>query len=83
MDPAELDRDPPPREPGGAFGDTDQQQRQPAEQDVGPDPRFEVMMNRAEFQRRLEVAEAAFGFEEVLVAQGDVLGGQVGVGGAE
>ena len=41
------------------------------------------MEHRAQLDGRLEVAEPAFGFEEVLVAQCDVLGGQVGVGGGE
>ena len=68
---------------GAAFGDPDEQQREPAEQDVGADAVFEPVEDRAQLQGGLQVAEAAFGLEEVLVAQRDVLGGQVRVGGGE
>ena len=61
VDAAELDRDPPPRQVGGPFGDPDQQQGEPAQQDVGADPRFQMVMNRPEFEGGLQVAEAAFG----------------------
>ena len=39
--------------------------------------------DRPQLQGALQVPEAAFGFEQVLVAQRDVLGGQVRVGGGE
>jgi len=35
--------------------------------------------DRPELECGLQVAEAAFGFEQVLVAERDVLGGEVGV----
>ena len=59
---------------GGAFGDAGQQQGQPADQDVGVDAVFEAVEDRAQQQGGFEVAEAAFGLEEVLVAQGGVWG---------
>jgi hypothetical protein len=68
---------------GLAFDDADEQQRQPGEQDVGADAVLEAMEDRAQFDRGLQVAEAAFGFEEVLVAQRDVLGRQVGIAGGQ
>jgi hypothetical protein len=43
----------------------------------------EPVEDRSEQQAGLEVAESAFGFEQVLVAQGGVLGAEVGVGGGD
>ncbi len=79
----EFERDPPPGLFGLAFGDADEQQREPADQDVRADAVLEAVKDGAQLERGLEVAEAAFGFEQVLVAERDVLGGQVGVGGGE
>jgi hypothetical protein len=39
--------------------------------------------HRAQFEGGLEVPEPAFGFEEVLVAERHVFGGQVGVAGGQ
>jgi hypothetical protein len=50
---------------------------------VGADAVFEAVEHRAQQQGGLEVAEAAFGLEEVLVAQGGVLGAEVWVGGGD
>jgi hypothetical protein len=75
----QLKRDSSPCLAGLAFGDADQQQREPAEQDVRADASPHAVEDRSEFEGALEVAEAAFGFEQVRVAQGDVLGRQVGV----
>ncbi len=44
---------------------------------------LEAVKDRAQLERGLEVAEAAFGFEQVLVAERDVFGGEVGVAGGE
>jgi hypothetical protein len=41
---------------------------------VRADAALDAMEDGAEFEGALEVAEAAFGFEEVLVAQRDVFG---------
>jgi len=68
-----VQRDPSPGLAGLAFGDADQQQRQPAEQDVRGCGARRVE-HRSQFEGALEVAEAAFGFEQVLVAQRDVFG---------
>jgi hypothetical protein len=76
---AKLERDAPPRVAGLAFGDADEQQRQPGQQHVGADAVLEAVEDRAQLDRGLRVAKAALGFEQVLVAQRDVLGGQVGV----
>jgi hypothetical protein len=50
---------------------------------VGADAFFLAMVDRAQVDDLLEVAPAALGFQELLVPQGDVLGGQLGVGAAE
>jgi hypothetical protein len=68
---------------GSTFGDPDQQQRKPAEQDVAADAMGEPVEHRPQEQFALHVTEATFGLQEVLVAEGGVLGGQVGVGGRE
>jgi hypothetical protein len=83
MHSAELDRDAAPGQPGAAFGDPDEEQRQPAQQHVGADAGLEAVEHRPQFEGGLQVPEAAFGFEEVLVAQRDVFGGQVGVAGGQ
>jgi hypothetical protein len=44
-----------------------------------PDAGFDAVKHRPQLQGALEVTEAAFGLEQVLVAQRDVLGGQVRV----
>ena len=69
--------------PRTAFGDADQQQGEPADQDVGADAVFEPVEDRPEQEFALHVTEAAFGFEQVLVAQGGVLGADVRVGRGE
>ena len=46
VDPAELGGDAPPGQPGAAFGDADEQQREPAEQDVGADAVLEAVEDR-------------------------------------
>ena len=79
VDAAELDGDAPPGGAGASFGDADEQQGEPAQQHVGADAGFEAVEDGAQLEGGLEVAEAAFGFEEVLVAERDVLGGQVRV----
>lgn len=68
---------------GAAFGDPDQQQREPAEQDVGADPCLEPVVHRAQREDRLHVPEGALGLQQVLVLQGDLVGGQVRVRGGE
>ena len=79
VQPPELECDAPPGLVGLAFGDPDEEQREPGEQDVGADAVLEAVEDGAQFERGLQIAEAAFGFQEVLVAQRDVLGGEVGV----
>jgi hypothetical protein len=75
----ELERDPAPGLAGLAFADADQQQREPADQHVCADAVLEAVKDGPQFEGGLEIAEAAFGFEQVLVAERDLLGGQVGV----
>ena len=70
MQPAEFAVDAAPGRAGAAFGDPDQQQRQPAQQDVGADAGFEPVEHRAQLDGRLQVAEPAFGLEQVLVWAG-------------
>ena len=79
----QFERDPPPGLAGLAFADADQQQREPADQDVRADAVLEAVKDGSQLERGLEIAEAAFGFEQVLVAERDVFGGEVGVTGGE
>src|SRR3954468_6437172 len=76
---SEFERDSSPGVAGLALADADQQQRQPADQHVRADAVLEAVKDRAQFERGFEIAEAAFGFEQVLVAECDVLGGEIGV----
>jgi hypothetical protein len=66
-----------------AFGDAGQQQGQPADQDVGADAVFQAVEHRTQQQGGLEVAEATFGLEEVLVSEGGVFGADVRVAGGD
>jgi hypothetical protein len=50
---------------------------------VGADAVLEPVEDRPQQQAGLEVAEAALGFEQVLVAQGGVFGADVRVGGGD
>src|SRR5215210_7156399 len=68
---------------GLALADADEQQREPADQDVRADALLEAVEDRAQAQDALEVAERALGLEQVLVAERDVLRCDVGVGGRE
>jgi len=56
---------------------------EPAQQDVGADPRFQLVMNWSQLERALQVTEAAFSLEQILLPQGDVFRCQVGVGGRQ
>src|SRR5262249_24938149 len=47
------------------------------------DPLFQPVVDGAQVNDLFHVAPAAFGFQELLVAGGDVGGGELGVGGAE
>ena len=79
----QLDRDPSPGLAGRAFGDPDQQQGEPADDDVGADAVFEAVEDGSQLECCLQVAEGALGLAEVLVAERDVLGGQARVAGGE
>jgi hypothetical protein len=50
---------------------------------VGADPFFLAVVDRAQVDYLLHVAPAALEFQELLVAQGDVLGGHLRVGGPQ
>ena len=50
---------------------------------MGADAVLEAVEDRPELECGLQVAEAAFGFEQVLVAERDILGAQVRVRGGE
>src|SRR3954468_5255133 len=64
---------------GGGLDDADEQQREPAQHDVGADALFEAVVDRAQVEDLLHVPPAAFDLEELLVAQRDVGGRQVRV----
>ena len=63
--------------------DPDEQQRQPAQLDVGADAVLAVVEHRAQPERALHVAPAAFDGDQLLVGGGQVVGGQGEVGGAQ
>src|SRR5215211_8086514 len=67
----------------GGLGDADQQQGEPAQDHVGADAVFEAVVDGAELEGGLHVPPAAFDFEELLVAEPDVFGGEGGVRGAQ
>jgi hypothetical protein len=67
--------------PGASFSDAKLQHREPAQQHVGADAWFDAVADGAEFEGGLEVTEASFNLEQVLVAERDILRGQVGVRG--
>ena len=77
VDPAELDGDPTPRHAGASLSDPDQQQSKPAQQHVGADAWFDAVVDGSQVEGRFEVAEPAFGLEQVLVAERDILSRQV------
>jgi hypothetical protein len=60
--------------PGGGLRDADQQQGEPAQQDVGAYPVLAPVVDGPQVKDLLHVAPAALDFQELLVAQGDVLG---------
>jgi len=66
-----------------SLDDAREQQSQPAQRDVGGDAFFEVVADRSQVDDLFHVPPAAFDFEQLLVADRDVLGGQVRVGTAQ
>jgi hypothetical protein len=68
---------------GLVLGDADQQQREPAEDDVGADAVFLAVADGAQVQRGLHVAPAALDLQQLLVAQRDILRAQGRVRGAQ
>jgi hypothetical protein len=83
VEPLQLGCDPPPALAGGAFGDPDQEEGEPADDDVRLDAALEPVGDGAQLEGCLQVAEGAFGLAQVLVAERDVVRGEVGVGGGE
>ena len=68
---------------GALLGDADQQQREPADEHVGPDAVFQAVEHRAQQQGGFEVPEPALGLQQVLVRGRDFGRGQVLVGGGQ
>src|SRR6266516_4103827 len=68
---------------GRRFDDAHEEQGEPAQRDVGADAFFEAVVDRSEVDDLFHVPPTAFDLEELLVADRDVLGGQVRVGGAQ
>jgi hypothetical protein len=66
--------------PGGVLGDADEEQGEPAQQHVGADPLFEPVVDGPQVQDGFHVPPAALDLQQLLVAGGDVLGGQLRVG---
>src|SRR4051794_35835908 len=68
---------------GAGVGDAGEQEREPAQHDVGADALFEAVVDRAQVEDLFHVPPAALDLEELLVAQGDVGGRQVRVRAAQ
>ena len=66
-----------------SLDDAREQQSQRAQRDGGADAFFEVVVDRSQVDDLFHVPPAAFDFEQLLVADRDVLGGQVRVGTAQ
>ncbi len=62
--------------PGPVLGDPDEEEPQPAEEDVRPDPVGQPVVDRPDVHQVLEVPEDALRGSELLVAENDVLGGE-------
>ena len=82
VDPAELAAQVGPGPAGRVLGGAGQEESEPAEDDVGADAVLAPVAGRPEVDDLLHVAPA-LNFQELLVAQGDVLRGQLRVGGAQ
>jgi hypothetical protein len=67
----------------GVLDNPHEQQCEPAQLDVCPDPVFAVVEDRAESEGALHVAPAAFDLQQGLVGGGEVFGSEGGVGGAQ
>jgi hypothetical protein len=72
-----------PRAAAGVLGDPGQEECRPAEGNAGADPVFAPVPDGAQVDDLLHVFPAALDFEQLLVPDGDVFRGQVGVRGAE
>ena len=68
---------------GGVLDHPQEQQREPAQLDVGADAVLAVVEHRAQPEGAFEVAPAAFDGEQLLVGGGQVVGGEGEVGGAQ
>ena len=80
---AELGADRAPGVAGAGLGDADDHQGEEADQDVGADPVVLAVEDGPQQERALEVAEGAFGLEQLLVAERDVFGREARVAGGE
>jgi hypothetical protein len=69
--------------PQGALGDADEEEGEPAQDDVSADALFLAVVDRAEVDDLLEAPPAALDFQQLPVSQGDVLGAHRRVGGAQ
>ncbi len=67
----------------GVLGDAGEQEGEPAQDDVDADALFLAAAGGPQVDDLLEVSPAALDFQELLIAQGDILGGHRRVGGAQ
>jgi len=65
------------------LGDADEEQREEADEHVRADALVEAVIDGAELDPALQVAEAALGLQQVLVGEGSVGGAQGPVGGLD
>ena len=83
MELVEFRADGPPGLAGRILGDPDEQQGEPAEQDVGPDAILSAVEDRAQSRGSSSCPARPLDLEELLVAEGDVFRGQRRVAGPE
>ncbi len=68
---------------GFMLNDAHEQERQPAEEQVGSDPVWQMVVDAAQFEGGLQGPEGVLDLAELLIAEGDVLGAEAGAGRGE
>src|SRR5665213_2400737 len=83
MHAVELVADVAPGVAGAVFDDPYEEQSEPAELDVASDPVLPMMEDGTESERSLHVPPAPLHFEQLLVGEGEIGGGETVVAGAQ
>jgi hypothetical protein len=83
VEPVELAADGRPGGVGGGLDDADQQQGEPAEDDMCAYAFLESVVDGPQVDDLFHVPPAPLDFEELLVTEGDVLGRQMRIGASQ